>query len=116
METVISFTATEALNAIIWVCGAITAIAAAAAVIAKVIHGAKAPDRKQNDRITQLEEASEKHTKCLLDDRKRLDGMDIERKVIMKSLLALLAHGIDGNDIKAMQDAKGELTTLLINK
>lgn len=36
--------------------------------------------------------------------------------VLFQSLLALLDHGIDGNNIKQMEDAKDALQSYLINK
>ena len=37
-------------------------------------------------------------------------------KITQRALLALLAHGIDGNDVDAMKKAKTDLTNYLIEQ
>ena len=46
----------------------------------------------------------------------RLDKIEEVNTITQRALLALLAHGIDGNDIEAMRKAKAELTDYLIER
>ena len=48
------------------------------------------------------------------DSRMRI--LEEGNRVTQKAILALLAHGIDGNDIEAMQDAKKDMEKYLIGK
>ena len=51
-----------------------------------------------------------------VNDKKRLEEMEQGNKVTQRAILALLSHGIDGNDIEAMKAAKKELQDFLIGK
>ena len=49
-------------------------------------------------------------------DKRRLDNMDEGNRVTQRALLALLAHGIDGNNVEQMEKAKSALEEHLINR
>jgi len=49
-------------------------------------------------------------------DKKRLDSLDEGNRATQRALLALLDHGIDGNNIEQMQHAKEALQNHLINR
>ena len=52
----------------------------------------------------------------LENDKKRLDALAKGDKMTKRSLLALLAHGIDGNNVTQMKDAKKELEDYLVDR
>ena len=54
--------------------------------------------------------------KKLDNDKHHFDAIDASNRVTQLALLALLDHGIDGNNIDQMQHAKEELQTHLINR
>ena len=84
--------------------------------VVEVIKAAKAPNDKQNERLTALETwRTEVDTKLKNDDA-RLGAIAEDNRITQRALLALLDHGIDGNNIKQMQDAKEDLQAHLINK
>ena len=84
-------------------------IATAVEKIAKAVKAAKAPNDLQNERLAALEAwRKEVDRKLIVDD----DG----NRVTQRALLALLDHGIDGNNIEQMQHAKEELQDHLINR
>lgn len=84
-------------------------IATAVEKIAKAVKAAKAPNDLQNERLATLEAwRKEVDRKLIVDD----DG----NRVTQRALLALLDHGIDGNNIEQMQHAKEELQDHLINR
>lgn len=84
--------------------------------IIKVWKVAKAPNDKQDQRIDRLEKWRETVDLKLSADKSRLDNIEEGDRAIQRALLALLDHGIDGNNIKQMQDAKQELQNHLINR
>ena len=49
-------------------------------------------------------------------DNNRLESIEEGNRATQRALLALLDHGIDGNNIKQMQDAKETLQNHLINR
>lgn len=104
------------LGALMILAGAITTVGTAAEKVAKAVKAAKAPNDAQNDRLTELETRMEKVEQKLDNDKKHLDNIDAGNRVTQLALLALLDHGIDGNNIDQMQHAKEELQQHLINR
>lgn len=96
--------------------GAINTVGSA---VEKVVHGvqaARAPDKEQDDRIEQLENDVKDIKKKLEKDHNKFESLDSGNRVTQQALLALLDHGIDGNNIEQMQHAKEALQTHLINR
>lgn len=76
----------------------------------------KAPNAKQDERLDDLEKWKAEVDRKLLNDHDHLNVIDEGNRVTQRALLALLAHGIDGNNIEQMQHAKEELQDHLINR
>jgi len=76
----------------------------------------KAPDVQQNRRLDALEKWKESVDRKLDTDSRRFTRMDQANHVTMLALLALLDHGIDGNNIRQMEVAKEELNKHLVEK
>lgn len=147
---VYTFTIEQLWASILGVCGGITAIAAAVAVILSAIKKAKEPDTKQNaklndhdkhfedvdrklkndkevldlyrSKILSLEEHQkeqdiivEEHSRKIAGVEQRVNRSEHGINVMMKALLALLSHGIDGNAIDPMKEAKAALESYLID-
>ena len=135
---------------ILSICGGITAVSAAIAVIIKGISKIKEPDTKQNaklethdkefeainrklasdkdrldlfqSKLVSLEERQkensisiEVHERRIVDAEQRINKSEHGSNVTMKALLALLSHGIDGNAIEPMKEAKTALENYLID-
>lgn len=147
---VYTFTIEQLWTSILGVCGGITAIAAAVAVILNAIKKTKEPDTKQNaklndhdkhledvdrklkndkevldlyrSKILSLEEHQkeqdiivEEHSRKIAGVEQRVNRSEHGINVMMKALLALLSHGIDGNAIDPMKEAKAALESYLID-
>ena len=97
-------------------CGAVSTIGGAVSNIVKVVKAAKAPNEEQDRRLKKVEDDLEKVHGFLDSDKKRLKALEDGNRVTQKALLALLGHGLDGNNEKQMRDAKEELETHLINR
>ena len=95
---------------------AIVLLSNAAEKIAKAIQAAKAPNIRQDERLNNVEKRLETVDQFLATDKKRLDRLDDGNRATQRALLALLDHGIDGNNISQMQHAKEELQNHLINQ
>lgn len=91
-------------------------IANAAEKIVKAVKAAKAPNREQDRRLDDLEEWRRTVDSKLNNDNTRLSNIEDGNRATQRALLALLDHGIDGNNIKQMQDAKEALQDHLINR
>lgn len=95
---------------------AIVLILNAVEKVAKVTKAAKAPNAEQNKRLDDLEHEVEDINRKLSNDWARMALMDEGNRASQRALLALLDHGIDGNNIEQMEKAKEELQNHLINR
>ena len=111
-----SMTVGEIITAVLAVASAIVLLSNAAEKIAKAVHAAKKPNNILNDRVSDLEEWRKTVDAKQEADKKHLDNIDAGNRVTQLALLALLDHGIDGNNIDQMQHAKEELQSHLINR
>ena len=109
-------TPTEIWTAVLALASAIVLLSNAAEKIGKAVQTAKAPNAKLDERVSNMEEWRKGVDQKLDTDEKRLDGIDSGNRVTQLALLALLDHGIDGNNIDQMQHAKEELQNHLINR
>lgn len=96
--------------------GAISTLGGAANWVVKFVQVLKAPNAEQDKRLESLEKHMSEVDTYLAADKDRLDSIDESTRVTQRALLALLAHGIDGNHQKQMEDAKVELELHLIRK
>lgn len=94
---------------------AVVLLSNAAEKIVKAWKAAKAPNVHQDERLDALEAWRKEVDRKLTADNDRLGTIDDGNRVTQRALLALLDHGIDGNNIEQMQHAKEELQNHLIN-
>lgn len=127
MEQTISFSLGDLYGFILGVCGLITAVAAAVAIVAKLIQKWRTPNKKQNERL----EEHEKRLECIekrLDDGNRQFEADNKRaseleedlrattRMIIESLQALMAHALDGNNTDELSAVKKQIDNYLIKR
>lgn len=106
----------EVWAAVLAAASAVVLLSNAAKSIGEMIRTAKAPNAKQDERLSNLEEWRKGVDSKLESDKNHLDAIDEGNRATQRALLALLDHGIDGNNIKQMQDAKEALQNHLINR
>lgn len=111
-----NWTPAEVWPAILAAASAIVLIANAIEKITKAVKAAKAPGEQQDKRLEDLERRMDVAEKKLDNDKQHFDAIDASNRVTQVALLALLDHGIDGNNLEQMQHAKEELQTHLINR
>ena len=104
------------LAVVLAIAGGISTLAGAANWLVRLAAALKAPNAAQDRRLQQLESHMLEVDAFLANDKKRLDTMDESNRVTQRALLALLAHGIDGNHQSQMEEAKKELELHLIRK
>ena len=111
-----NFTPAEIWTAVLAFASAFVLLSNAAEKIAKAVQTAKAPNKRQDERLDQVEKHLKEVDQFLATDKKRLDSLDEGNRATQRALLALLDHGIDGNNIEQMQHAKEALQSHLINR
>ena len=95
--------------------GAIVLIGNALEKIIKAVQALRSPENRQNEAIIELQERVEEIERKLVNDKYRLDRSDAASRVSQVALIALLEHGINGNNIDQMQQAKKTLQEFLVN-
>lgn len=127
METPIMLTPHDLWNIIIAVCGGIVAVSAAFAVVVKIIDHFKAPDKMQDERITNLEtdvkdiksrlKEGDRHFKDYDSQMKDLEAAMKKRdQVVIESLQVLIEHSIDNNNISGLKEQKHKIDKYLLEK
>lgn len=111
-----AFTPEQMLGVILAAAGAITTVGTAIEKLVKALRAVKAPNDRQEERIFALEEWREEVDSKLQNDKAQLDSIESGLRASYQAQLALLDHGIDGNNIEQMQHAKADLQKHLINR
>ena len=94
---------------------AIVLLSNAVEKIVKAVKAAKAPEQRQNDEIEDIKARLDKVEMEILKDEKQLKDTRECNHVITKGVLALLDHGINGNNIDQMKEARSDVEKYLIN-
>lgn len=96
--------------------GAINTVGSAIEKIAKAKKAAQAPNEEQDRRLHELEEWRKEVDRKLSSDKMQLEEIHRGLQASYQAQLALLDHGIDGNNITQMQAAKQALQAHLIKR
>lgn len=127
MNQVIQITLSQAWALALSIAGGIVTIVAAGTAIYKLIKAARRPNELQNEEIKRIHKRQDQFEERLNTmeknyeeffrrDKERLDAIEAGNRVTQRAILALLSHGIDGNDVDEMKTAKKELEEYLIKK
>ena len=103
------------IGGILALAGAVSTVGGAVEKIAKAVRVAKAPEQAQNAEIEDIKTRLGKIELKLENDKKAIDDAKMCNHVLTKGMLALLEHGINGNNIDQMRDAKNGVEAYLIN-
>lgn len=106
----------EIMTAVLAIASAIVLLSNAGEKIAKIVKTARAPNEALCKRVDDVEAHLRDVDNYLQIDKRRLDTLDEGNRATQRALLALLDHGIDGNNIEQMQNAKEALQQHLINR
>lgn len=104
------------MGVVLAIAGGISTIAGAANWLVKLVQVIKAPNAEQDKQLADLQEWRKGVDAKLDNDNRRLNRNEDSERITQRALLALLAHGIDGNHQKQMEEAKEELQNHLISK
>lgn len=106
---------TDLWPTILGIASAIVLLSNCAEKIGNAIKAAKAPEQKQNKEIDEIKERLDKIETKLENDKLQIADAKECNHVLTKGMLALLEHGINGNNIDQMRDAKNGVEAYLIN-
>lgn len=111
-----NITAETIWSVIAWAAAALILLANAGEKIAGILKGIKAPDAAQNSRLDALDGDMIFVKQCLTNDKKAIDRLTEGDRITKHAIIALLGHGIDGNNVDEMMDCKKDLEKFLINR
>lgn len=114
MNTVFTLTPGQVLTGFLAICAGLVTIGKAVELLSRTVARARKPNMDQDKRLNEIEKRMDEFEGYLKTDKVRLDNIANGGRIIQKALLALLDHGIDGNDIEGMKKIKVELTEFLL--
>lgn len=103
------------IGVLLAISGAVTTVGGAVEKIAKIFRAAKAPEKAQDAEITEIKTRLDKVEREQASDEEAIADTKECNRVLTKGMLALLEHGINGNNIDQMRDAKNDVEAYLIN-
>ena len=106
---------TLVIGGILALAGAVSTIGGAVEKIVKVVRAAKAPELRQDDKISDIEKRLDRVERKLENDKTQIAASRECEHVLTKGMLALLEHGINGNNVEQMKAAKADVNEYLIN-
>ena len=104
------------LKVLIAIAAGIVAIGGAVTFIEHVVDRASIKSHKIEEQVNQHDRAIEKHAEYLDNDKKRLDEAEDSNRLIMRGVMQLLSHEIDGNHTTQLQETRDEMENYLINR
>ena len=116
MEHVIAFTPSELWTWFLGACVAVATISGAGAALGAWLKKARRPEAEREECISKREETVARHDSFFRSDKNCLDEIENCNRVTQMALLALLDHGIDGNNLEQMKQAKEDLQRHLIER
>ena len=106
---------TEVWTIILAAASAIVLLSNAAEKIVRAFKSAKAPEERQNEEISDLKRRLKKLEDWVETEKQQVKDIREGNRVITRGMLALLEHGINGNNIEQMQEARNGVEEYLIN-
>lgn len=108
-------------------CALILSVAAVIGLIIQIVSHFRAPDKRQDERITALEtavqhindrlEAGDKRFNLETEQIKELENKASNtNKIVLESLQVLIGHSIDGNNIDDLKGMKKKLDKFLLER
>ena len=107
---------TQCIQLMLAFCAGISCLGAALAYIARAIGWIRKPEQTQNDmlkdhekRIKNLEDNTQK-------DYSEIERLQDEMKLVLRAVVAIMRHELDGNNTKDMAEVQHDISEYLIKK
>lgn len=111
-----TFTITELWQFFLAFLASIITMGGAGAVIYKVYNYFKKPTTERDSTLNEVKNELKSHAEKLDNDNRRLKELEDGNKVIMRSMLALMSHAIDGNHTDELRKARDDMQEYLLGK
>ena len=104
------------IKVLISIAAGIVAIGGAIGFIEHVVERATVKQNKMSEKVEAHEKQLEKHTEYLDNDNKRLKDVEDTNRLIVRGLMNLLSHEIDGNHTTQLEEVRNDMNKYLCNK
>lgn len=71
---------------------------------------------KAASKHNQMEEQVEAHEKRLANDHRRLNELESSNRLIMRGVMQIMSHEIDGNHTAQLKEVRDDMENYLINR
>ena len=94
----------------------VIAIGGAGAIFVGLYRWFKKPDINRDEKLKEHEEKLSNDFQSIKELSKRQDETDEAMRILMKSMLAMMSHAIDGNHREELKDARDEMHEFLLQR
>ena len=101
---------------IAFACVVITTLGGAGAILVAVVKWWQKPDLNRDEKLKRHDEMLDNDNKRLNKMEERQAEMEEAQKMLMKSMLALMSHSIDGNHLEELKLARDDMQDYLIRR
>lgn len=84
--------------------------------IMSAVKTAREEKRRKDAPVTTLESTVREHEDKLKRDHERLNELEDSNRIVMRALMALLSHEINGNSTQKLQDSLDEIQKYLVER
>lgn len=97
-------------------CGGVGILGAAAVYIAKAVGWIRRPEKKQDETLEDHEKRIKKLEEKTDNDYDDIQDLQKEVKMLLKAIVAIMKHELDGNHQKDLQEAQSDIEKYLLEK
>lgn len=101
---------------LLYLAGLVGAIGVAASWVYKIIAAARKPHKELEEHVESLAKEHQHYDDCLKRDKQRLDEIEGDDKLILRALMQLIAHELDGNHVDKLAEVRDRIHDHLIEK
>ena len=98
------------------ICGGALVLINFGNAVVNLFKSAKSPTATLENRVTEIERKMSRYDDMFGRDKARLDSFDESNRIILKSLLAIIKHDLDGNNVEALKQAQDDLQNYMLSK
>lgn len=84
--------------------------------IMSAIKNAREEKRLREQPVNTLEHTVEDHSKKLQNDHERITQLEESNRIIMRALMAVMSHEVNGNSTEKLQKSMDEIQQFLIER
>lgn len=101
---------------LLYLAGLVGAVGVAAQWITKAFSAARRPHKELEQHVESLAKEHQHYDDCLKRDKERLDEIEGDDKLILRALMQLITHELDGNHVDKLAEVRDRIHDHLIER